>query len=63
MESSDRKWLWNGQIFRKQLNNITIHILDWNPEGKRRVGKQKNYLVKNCGRGGQTDLGLMDGTL
>ena len=36
-----RKWGWIGHTLRKPSDNITRQALDWNPQGKRKVGRPK----------------------
>lgn len=36
-----RKWGWIGHILRKPPDNITRRVLEWSPQGKRRVGRPK----------------------
>ena len=36
-----RKWGWIGHTLRKPASNITRQALDWNPQGKRKVGRPK----------------------
>ena len=36
-----RKWGWIGHTLRKEKENIARHALDWNPQGKRRVGRPR----------------------
>jgi hypothetical protein len=36
-----RKWKWIGHTLRKDQNNITRQGLDWNPQGKRRMGRPR----------------------
>ena len=36
-----RKWGWIGHALRKPASNITRQALDWNPQGKRKVGRPK----------------------
>ncbi|KAK7089318.1 hypothetical protein V1264_024890 [Littorina saxatilis] len=36
-----RKWGWIGHTLRKPNDNITRQALDWNPQGKRKVGRPK----------------------
>jgi len=36
-----RKWGWIGHTLRKPVSNVTRQALDWNPQGKRRVGRPK----------------------
>ena len=36
-----RKWGWIGHTLRKPTDNITRQALDWNPQGKRKVGRPK----------------------
>ena len=35
------KWGWIGHTLRKPASNITRQALDWNPQGKRKVGRPK----------------------
>lgn len=37
----ERKWRWIGHTLRKPIDNITRQALDWNPQGKRKVGRPK----------------------
>ena len=36
-----RKWGWIGHTLRKSASNVTRQALDWNPQGKRKVGRPK----------------------
>ena len=36
-----RKWGWIGHTLRKPASNLTRQSLDWNPQGKRKVGRPK----------------------
>ena len=36
-----RKWGWIGHTLRKNSSNITRQALEWNPQGKRKVGRPK----------------------
>ncbi|XP_052271879.1 uncharacterized protein LOC127872592 [Dreissena polymorpha] len=36
-----RKWGWIGHALRKPVDNVTRQALDWNPQGKRKVGRPK----------------------
>ena len=36
-----RKWGWIGHTLRKPASNVTRQALDWNPQGKRKVGRPK----------------------
>ena len=38
-ERKKRKWRWIGHTLRKPAANITRQALDWNPQGKRKVGR------------------------
>ena len=40
-EIRKRKWGWIGHTLRKPASNVTRQALDWNPQGKRRVGRPK----------------------
>ena len=40
-EIRKRKWGWIGHTLRKSPHNITRQALDWNPQGKRKVGKPR----------------------
>ena len=40
-EIKKRKWGWIGHTLRKPPQNITRQALDWNPQGKRNVGKPR----------------------
>ena len=40
-EIRKRKWGWIGHTLRKPASNITRQALDWNPQGKRKVGRPK----------------------
>ena len=41
VEISKRKWGWIGHTLRKSSSNVTKQALDWNPQGKRKVGGPK----------------------
>ena len=36
-----RKWGWIGHTLRKEPSNVTRQALEWNPQGKRKVGRPK----------------------
>ncbi|RUS88701.1 hypothetical protein EGW08_003516 [Elysia chlorotica] len=36
-----RKWVWIGHTLRKPSTDITRQSLEWNPQGKRKVGRPK----------------------
>lgn len=40
-EILERKWKWIGHILRRDQTNIARQALDWNPQGRRRVGRPK----------------------
>ena len=40
-EIRKRKWGWIGHTLRKPASNITRQALDWNPQGKRKIGRPK----------------------
>ncbi|KAL6485865.1 hypothetical protein MHYP_G00052570 [Metynnis hypsauchen] len=37
-----RKWGWIGHTLRKPADNVTRQALEWNPQGKRKVGRPKH---------------------
>ena len=41
MEIKKHKWGWIGQTLRKPVSNITRQALEWNPQGKGKVGRPK----------------------
>ena len=41
-----RKWGWMGHTLRKPTDKITRKTLEWNPQGKRKVGRPKTDLEK-----------------
>ena len=41
IEIRKRKWSWIGHTLRKPVSNTTRQALDWNPQGKRKVGRPK----------------------
>lgn len=41
IEIKRRKWGWIGHTLRKSPENITRQALDWNPQGKRKVGRPR----------------------
>ena len=43
-----RKWRWIGHSLRKPPGNITRHALEWNPQGKRSVGRPKMTWRRSC---------------
>ncbi|VDP23659.1 unnamed protein product [Schistosoma margrebowiei] len=43
-ENRKRQWKWIGHTLRKSPNCITRQALTWNPEEKRKSGRQKNTL-------------------
>ena len=40
-EIKKRKWSWIGHTLRKPASNTTRQALDWNPQGKRKVGRPR----------------------
>ena len=36
-----RKWGWIGHTLRKPQSNVTRQALEWNPQGRRRVGRPR----------------------
>ena len=40
-EIKKRKWGWIGHTLQKPVSNITRQGLEWNPQGKRKVGRLK----------------------
>nr|KAG5692585.1 hypothetical protein BaRGS_024005 [Batillaria attramentaria] len=49
-EIKKRKWGWIGHTLRKPTSNVTRQSLDWNPQGKRKVGRPKQTLAEEYGR-------------
>ena len=47
--SPEKKWGWIGHTLRKPASNVTRQALEWNPQGKRKVGRPK----QECRGGGQ----------
>ena len=45
---SRRKWKWIGHTMRKPINNITRQALQWNPQGKRKVGRPLTSWRRSC---------------
>ena len=43
-----RKWRWVGHTLRKPTNDITRQALQWNPQGKRKVGRPKITWKRSC---------------
>ena len=43
-----RKWRWIGHTLRKPPQDITRQALQWNPQGKRRVGRPKTTWRRSC---------------
>ena len=41
IEIKKRKWSWIGHTLRKPASNTTRQALEWNPQGKRKVGRPK----------------------
>ena len=41
IEIRKRNWGWIGHTLQKPASNITRQALDWNPQGKRKVGCPK----------------------
>ncbi|PVD19664.1 hypothetical protein C0Q70_20154 [Pomacea canaliculata] len=40
-DTKKRKWGWIGHTLRKPADTIARQALDWNPQGKRKVGRPK----------------------
>nr|KAG5705195.1 hypothetical protein BaRGS_011221 [Batillaria attramentaria] len=49
-EIKKRKWGWIGHTLRKPTSNVTRQSLDWNPQGKRKVGRPKQTWRRSTGR-------------
>ena len=53
-----RKWGWIGHTLRKPTHNVTRQALNWNPQGKRKVGRPRQTwrrsIVKEAGVAGMT---------
>nr|KAG5707728.1 hypothetical protein BaRGS_003303 [Batillaria attramentaria] len=47
-EIKKRKWGWIGHTLRKPTSNVTRQSLDWNPQGKRKVGRPKQTWQRTC---------------
>jgi hypothetical protein len=52
-----RKWNWIGHTLRKEAGAIEETVLDWNPQGCRRIGRPKRTWrrtiedeIRNTGR-------------
>ncbi|VDP72778.1 unnamed protein product [Schistosoma mattheei] len=45
-EIRKRRWKWIEHTLRKSSNRITRQALTWNPEGKRKIGRPKNTLLR-----------------
>ena len=45
---SERKWKWIGHTLRKPVGDITRQALEWNPQGKRKVGRPKKTWRRSC---------------
>ena len=43
-----RKWRWIGHSLRRPLNDITREALEWNPSGKRKVGRPRVTWRRSC---------------
>lgn len=43
-----RKWRWIGHSLRKPPQDITRQALQWNPQGKRKVGRPKTTWRRSC---------------
>ena len=43
-----RKWRWIGHSLRRPLNDITREALEWNPGGKRKVGRPRMTWRRPC---------------
>ncbi|CAH8875279.1 unnamed protein product [Trichobilharzia szidati] len=44
-----RKWRWIGHSLGRPLGDITRQALEWNPKGKRRVGRPRVTWGRSCG--------------
>lgn len=49
IEIKKRKWSWIGHTLRKPASNITRQALDWNPQGKRKVGRPRQTWRRSIG--------------
>ena len=47
---SKRKWSWIGHTCRREADNITRQALEWNPQGRRRVGRPKETWKRSIER-------------
>lgn len=58
IEILKRKWGWIGHTLRKPSSNVTRQALDWNPQGKRRIGRPRQTWRRSTeaeiGRSGET---------
>ncbi|MEE4247060.1 MAG: reverse transcriptase domain-containing protein [Kangiellaceae bacterium] len=43
-----RKWRWIGHTLRKPAGNIARQALEWNPQGKRKVGRPRKTWRRSC---------------
>ena len=43
-----REWRWIGHTLRKPAHDITRQALQWNPQGKRKVGRPKTTWRRTC---------------
>ena len=43
-----KRWSWIGHVLRMNNNRICTTALTWQPEGKRKVGRPKKNLEKDC---------------
>ena len=49
-EIARRKWGWIGHTLRKDTTNVTRQALEWNPQGKRKVGRPKETWRRSVDR-------------
>ncbi|KAL9972404.1 hypothetical protein ACROYT_G018700 [Oculina patagonica] len=51
-----RRWNWIGHVLRKERNDDCMVAMEWQPEGKRKVGRPKTTwrrtVKKECGQKG-----------
>jgi hypothetical protein len=48
-EIRKRKWRWIGYTLCKRTSNIIRKALDWNPQGKRKVGRPRQSWCRSIG--------------
>jgi hypothetical protein len=47
IQVKERKWRWIGHTLRKATGSVEKSVLNWNPQGARRLGRPKKTWKRN----------------